>query len=325
MKKVILAAAIFLCCRQPALASVDPAMQQALDSARRRVDLSLDQTNPFELDIDFVFQLKSPIHGRLTFKWEAKDRWWRKIVAGDFHQIEVRNGEWHYTARNASSTPLLVDYLIGLLNFGLKPQDLTAKREKRRTEHGIEMNCIQVESKGSFDSSRDVCLSTASNDILLDERIEPPDVQRREEYGDYFDFGTHRYPRELVLFVNGSKVITAAVVNLASATFDESLLTPPPGAVARRDCDGLKPPVVIKASEVNFTPSAREKGGGVLMVAVTVGTDGSVTEVRLAGSSGLPLDADTVRTIQAYKFKPAMCGTDPVVSDITIEVNFRMQ
>jgi len=59
---------------------------------------------------------------------EKKDQWWRSLVLGDYQQIEVKDGEWHYTKRNADFTPLLVGNLINLLSFGAGSENLAAKQ-----------------------------------------------------------------------------------------------------------------------------------------------------------------------------------------------------
>jgi TonB family protein len=326
MKKLLLVAAAALCYLDPALASVDPAVQQSLIVAAKRADLSSDESGPFQLEVDFVAQLNVPIRGHLSLKWEKKDRWWRSVVLGDFQQIEVKDGEWHYTKRNADFTPLPVGYLINLLSFGAGSENLAAKREKRRTENGVELNCIQT-TRTDFpkEGPHDFCLNGASNEIAVDEWQDVPDEKRREQFNGYFDFGTHSYPRRLELIVNGSKVIAANVVNLALATFDPSLLTPPEGAIARRECDGLKHAIPVKTPDPAYPKSAGNNGTmGDSAVAMTVLTDGSVANIRLVGRASRSMDDATLQTLKGWKFKPAMCGSEPVVTDITVIVSFRI-
>ena len=147
VNRLLVSAIIVLATVGPAFASVDPALQQSLLSARQRADLSNNQTTPFQMDVDFVIQLDVPTRGHLTLKWEAKDRWWRGVVIEGFQQIEVKNGEWHYTSRNLGFTPIQVVNLIALLDFdylnlGGDSGEMIAKKGKRRTEGGILMNCI---------------------------------------------------------------------------------------------------------------------------------------------------------------------------------------
>jgi TonB family protein len=172
----------------------------------------------------------------------------------------------------------------------------------------------------------EVCINSASHDILSDEWKEPPDEQRSEEYTDYFDFGGHRYPRKLELLVNGAKVISASVGMLTKTTFDEALLVPPKGAIERRQCADMKHPVPIKTPDPMYPQSASQNQlMGDTIVAMTVLTDGSVTDIQLVGSAGHSMDDATLQTMKAWKFKPAMCGADPVVSDIEVVVSFRLQ
>jgi TonB family protein len=327
MKKLLLIAAAGLCYLRPALATVDPAVQQSLIVAEQRADLSSDESGPFQLEVDFVAQLNVPTRGHLSLRWEKKGRWWRDVVLGDYQQIEVKDGEWHYTKRNADFTPLPVGNLINLLSFGAGSENLAAKRVKRRTENGVELNCIET-TRRDFPKAdpHEICLNGTSNEIAVDEWQEVPDEKRREQFNDYFDFGTHRYPRRLELVVNGSKVIAANVVDLAVATFDPSLLTPPQGAIARRECEGLKRAIPVK-TPVPAVPKSVRVGGmmGDSTVAMTVLTDGSVANIRLVGRASRSMDEATLQTLKGWKFKPAMCGAESVVTDITVIVSFRIK
>ena len=313
---------MLLCAGAPALAQSDSGLQQLLISASQRSQLAYNPSGPYVLDVDFVAQTNVPERGHMTLKWEANDRWWRQTDLGDFHQVEVKNGEWHYTSRNASFTALRVTDLIELLQFAYGATRLTARKEKHRTENGVEMNCIEVDHKGLPEGSHEICLRTGSNDILLDNLQFSPNVQRRAQFSDYFDFGAHRYPRKLELIEDSSKVITANVVNLQSAPFDESLLAPPSGAVARRECGGMKHAMPIKSFNFQRPLSADKRIGGTVAVTVTVQTDGTVSDVQFEETAGQMLDAVTLKALRSAKFAPSMCGSEPVVSDFIVRVDF---
>ena len=112
MKKLMLVA-VLLASSLPHLfgSSKNLEAQELLVTAQRRASLFRDQPNPFQLDVDFIAQVNTALQGHLTLKWEAKDRWWRKIVMGDFQQIEIRSGERQYTSRNLSFTPARIGEL----------------------------------------------------------------------------------------------------------------------------------------------------------------------------------------------------------------------
>jgi|SRR5215469_525385 len=132
MKKLALTTTLLVCSLSRLLGAIDPAGQQLLITAKQRASLFQDQASPLQLDVDFVVQILVPTQGHLTLKWEANDRWWRKIVMGDFEQIEVRNGERLYTSRNLDFTPVRIGELISLLQFAEGSTGLSVKKKRNR-------------------------------------------------------------------------------------------------------------------------------------------------------------------------------------------------
>jgi TonB family protein len=326
MKNLVLSIVLFLCSFSPLLRATDPAAEQLLITAKQQASLFHDQASPFQIDVDFVAQTNAPTEGHLTLKWAAKDRWWRKIVMDRFEQIEIRNGDRLYTSRNIVFTPVRIGELISLLQFAEGSAGLLVKKQKQRVENGVEITCLRVEQENVKAKPHEVCVNTASHEILRDEWQEPPDERRKEQYSDYFDFGGHHYPRKLQLLVNGSVVITARVQDLTTTVFDQALLLPPKGAIERRQCSDMKHAVPVKTPEPMYPQSASQnKLTGDTTVAMTVLTDGSVSDIRLIGSATHSMDDASLQTLKGWKFKPAMCGSEPVVSDIEVVVSFRLQ
>lgn len=326
MKKLVLATALFLCSLSRLLGATDPAAQQLLITPKQQASLFHDQASPFQIDVDFVVQMNAPTQGHLTLKWEAKDRWWRKIVMDRFEQIEIRNDDRHYTSRNIDFTPVRIGELISLLQFAEGSAGLLVKKQKQRVENGVEITCLQVEQENVKAKPHEVCINSASREILRDEWQDPPDERRKEQYSNYFDFAGHHYPRKLQLLVNGSVVITANVQDLTTTVFDQALLLPPKGAIERRKCSDMKHAVPMKTPDPMYPKSASQnKLMGDTTVAMTVLTDGSVTDIRLIGTATRSMDDATLQTLRGWKFKPAMCGSEPVVSDIEVVVSFRLQ
>lgn len=326
MRKVILTTALLVCSFPLLLGgSTDPAAQQLLVSAKQQASLFHDQANPLQLNVDFVAQMNVPTQGHLTLKWEARDRWWRKIVMGDFEQIDIRNGDKLYTTRNVSFTPVRVGELISLLQFAEGSESLQLKKQRQRVENGVETTCLKVERENTKGKPHEVCINSASHDIVSDDWPEPPDERRREQYTDYFDIGGHRYPRKLQLLVNGTSAIAANVESVTAIAFDPKLLVAPKGAIERRQCADIKHAVPVKTPDPIYPKSASQnKLMGDAIVAMTVLTDGSVTDIQLIGSATRSMDEATLQTLKSWRFKPAMCGTDPVVSDIQVVVSFRL-
>ena len=76
--------------------------------------------------------MNAPTQGHLTLKWEAKDRWWRKIVMDRFEQIEIRNDDRHYTSREYRFYPVKIGELISLLPVAEGSAGLLVKKQKQR-------------------------------------------------------------------------------------------------------------------------------------------------------------------------------------------------
>lgn len=327
MKKLINATALVICSFSVVLGATDPAARELLVTAKQQASLFHNQDKPFQLDVDFVLQMNVPTPGHLILKWVAKDRWWRRIDMQGFEQIEIRDGDRLYTSRNIDFTPIRIGELVSLLQFAEGSDSLVVRKQRQRREDGgTEISCLQVGQENVKGKPHEVCVNLASHEILRDEWQEPPDERRKEEYLDYFDFAGHHYPRKLRLLVNGSAVITANIQNLATTSFDDGQLLPPKGAIERRQCNDMKHAVAVKTPEPAYPRSASENRlMGDTAVAMTVMTDGSVTNIRLIGTSTHSMDDATLQTLRDWKFKPAMCGSEPVVSDIEVVVSFRLQ
>src|ERR1022692_1805900 len=140
-----------------------------------------DQASPLQLDVDFVAQINVPTQGHLTLKWEAWDRWWRKIVMGDFEQIDIRNGDKLFTSRNITFTPVRVRELISLLRIAEVSEGRQVKKQRQRVENGVDTTCLTVEPENAKGKPHEVCINSASHDIVSDDWQEPHDERRTEQ------------------------------------------------------------------------------------------------------------------------------------------------
>jgi TonB family protein len=213
-----------------------------------------------------------------------------------------------------------------LLHFTYAPEEVRAKKLKQHVENGVELSCFQVEQEKFKGNPHEVCVDAASHEILSEEWQEPPDERRREQFSGYSDFGGHRFPQRLQFQEDGIMVVTANVTGLKNASFDKALLAAPKGAIERRHCADMKRAVPVKTPDPLYPKSAsRNKLMGDTTVAMTVLTDGSVSNIQVLGRATQSMDDATLETLKGWRFKPAMCGANPVVSDIVVVVSFRLQ
>lgn len=324
MKKQFLTTVILLGSLPPLFGSSDPVAQQMLVAAKQQADIFHDQASPFQLEVDFVAQINIPTKGYLILKWESKDHWWRKVVMGAYGQIEVRNGEKLSIRRNVGFTPVQVRRLINLLAFPKRSEDLIAVKQRYQDQNGVIASCITAEKRDAKSSSHEVCIDAASQEILSDTWQDLPDEPNVEHFSDYFDFGGHRFPRKLQLRINSSTAIAANVTSLKTIAFDKALLVPPQGAIERRQCTDIKAPVLLNKVKIQYPKSALQNGlAGDSIASLTILADGTIEDVQLIGRVANTMDEAALEAMRKWKFKPAMCGTEPVVSDIEAVVSFR--
>jgi len=322
MRRALLIAATLVCIAVPGIARVDPAAQQLLDSATKPADLFEHGTKPFELLIHVSAQLSTPTEGDLLIRWKAPDQWWSKVVLGSFQQITIRNGEEEYTLRNGDITSVVIQDLFRLVPF--RPNmwsPFRATKRRSKTLNGFASLCVEAVRANYKSDVHELCFD-ASYHTLLSDDWHNFDKHRRQEFSNYADFKGARFPRTMQLALNGRLLIAAEVVRLQFAAFDPALLIPPEGAIARRNCPNLKTAVILKRVWPDYGLVGHPKGE--VRLSVTVLPDGSVSDARVLGSGGRVIDPPALAALKQWKFKPAMCGDEPVTSDVEVEFSFSL-
>lgn len=85
-------------------------------------------------------------------------------------------------------------------------------------------------------------------------------------------------------------------------------------------------PIAIYDPQPEYSERAREaKYQGTDVLSIIVQADGSVApEIQVVKPLGLGLDAEAIKTVRTWKFKPAMRNGAPVAVRVLIEVTFRL-
>jgi len=295
--------------------SKPPDAQQLLDTALQSSDLFHGTHSPFVLDADFTAQLNVPIQGNLQIRWGSNDHWRLEIKLGPFAMVKTRNGEQTHILRNVAFTPARVEDLFTLLRLNQRALRLTAQGMKNRHENGQSFNCIK------YGDSLQACTDASTGDLVS---IESPAAEgkNRADYSDFVDFEGLRIPRHLRLLNRGGNVVSVQVTRLASEPFDDKLLVLPKEAIARRECDGEKPPRVTKMGEIKLPAGV---SSSTVSTTVTVLEDGSIADVQVTSAASKAINDAVVKAIRTSTFKPAMCGSDPVTSDFDITITSTVQ
>ena len=85
-------------------------------------------------------------------------------------------------------------------------------------------------------------------------------------------------------------------------------------------------PVAVYKTEIEYPASARAEGvEGKLKLKLTIGADGSVTDVEVLSSVQEALDASVIATVKQWRFKPALkCGKPVAGGTFTVFRTFEL-
>lgn len=269
-------------------------------------------------------QIHKPETGHFTWKWSGKELWQEETTLADFHQVAVRKEDKTFTARNLAYAPLPLREIHEVFNAPhVAPDKWDIAKAKLKLRGSLE--CIELRNPSHGDWKREICVSADTKQVSSDETTTPTEVRRRE-FSDYQSFLNNSIPRKLTLTIDGVPVLTVVVTLLEERMYKTDDFVAPANSTVRRTCANMTWPKAIRTPDPVYPPSERVMHvNGTSIVSVTVLPDGSVSNVYLVGSSYHDMDAVTQQIVKTWKFKPAMCGTEPVTADIQVQVNFRMR
>ena len=88
----------------------------------------------------------------------------------------------------------------------------------------------------------------------------------------------------------------------------------------------IRPPKELRRPSVQYPPASQDNGDeGTVTLLLAVQTDGSISDIRIARSSGYQrLDAAAVRSLRQAKFQPATCHGKPIAVRIHQSITFKI-
>ena len=313
MKNAILFVTVLAVWSLLAWSQEDQTPAKLLAAVREQSDIFNHAPHPFLLQADLTAQLAAPVQGRLTIHWQSKNHWRRELELGLYKEIVVRVGEWEYAKRNMGFAPIRASDAVLLLEFA-KPNDhIAAKSTKTHNSGGVALTCISLQSTVNNERYK-MCVDPAAHEILTYDPWPYGLSGGAAAFSGYVGIEEMQFPKHLELREAGQgATVTVNVTKLEDQAFDANLLTPPPGATERRYCEVMSPPFMIQKPDIaslgQFSQDVHVR------FQVTVLTDGSVGAIQVIGQSSAEA-ADRIRKVWMHaRYKPAMCGTEPVVAD----------
>jgi TonB family protein len=85
-------------------------------------------------------------------------------------------------------------------------------------------------------------------------------------------------------------------------------------------------PILVSSAEPEFPESARggkDKFEGTCIIGLVVDSSGGVQDVHVRRSLRPDFDANAIKAVQQYRFKPAIRSGEPVAVAVSVEVKFQ--
>jgi TonB family protein len=99
-----------------------------------------------------------------------------------------------------------------------------------------------------------------------------------------------------------------------------------PASFAQQPPSRFKPPVLTERVEARYPEQARKEGiTGTVLLQLVIGTDGSVTEAKVAKPAGHGFDEAALEAALKLRFQPATQEGTPVPVQINYEVQFQLK
>jgi TonB family protein len=116
-----------------------------------------------------------------------------------------------------------------------------------------------------------------------------------------------------------------AMVSAAVAQQPDDNHAPGEGGVPRAGMNGVTPPRCIHCPKPHYTNQARDANfSGVVLLEVTVTTDGKVINPAVVKGPGLGLNEKALAQVQKWKMTPALSPEgNPVNCRVQIEISFQ--
>lgn len=298
-----------------------------LEHARSISDIRSPGSPPFELKATFSFitEKLDTLTGTYTETWLSDARWRRETVVGELHYIQIRADNKEWTSKYEAAFPVKAARVPKM--FQMFPP-LSQKLDFGTVTDRPAIQCALTNADDPQETRLAFCFERKTG--VLIGTVEPQPVGVR--FGDYscqYDqfqrFGARYFPRKVECLLDKHRQIEGKVASLVPvSSVDPSLFMPPPGATQVGACSGhAEPPRVISSPSPSPPVSVRGQDSSVTL-SVIVDAQGHPQDVAIVNSGDKGFDAEAVRAVRKWEFKPATCDGQPISTHMTVVVSFRL-
>jgi hypothetical protein len=312
----------------PILASKKDAEAAALiDRAKQLSSIRADGAPAFRMKVSFksIKPDRSELEGTYTETWVSKAQWRRETVLGGFHRIQVVAGRKRWQLDNSPIVPQPLPDIGSLSEIdrqgkdGWKPRKLSEKEVKH-----LNVRCLDTDPDPR--GARSALCFDENNGLLVAE-VEPWEMgtQIKDKscfFADYQKFADRLVARSYECDEDKRPSLEAKMVELiAEPTPDPALFAPLQGAKESVNCLGkVEAPQVARPADL-MAP-AHFHGKALVVVELTVGSDGKSVDPRITSPPNPDLDRRSLEAVGRTRFHPATCDGEPMPVEIGFEIGF---
>ena len=333
--QVVLAARVLA--QQPATTSQAPALPKdpraILEAARPHYDFADPKLKPWHLKASYQLydpDGKATVQGSWEYWWAAPTVHRSTVVRQDasHSEWETRNGSIY---RRESSAPLKyfernLDTIL-LYNFPSTSAPNAGKTKLGLKMIGKETACVtstfQPEGPLSlpqyycFDSATLALINTFSNSV-------------ESQYSQFAKIGDHYFPRHITVRVEKQIALTISIESIDGIDPADAALIIPSDAVAvhgaaRHDTQGaavsdMNGSLAKKSFPVYPQSAKSQRIQGVVVLGVTIGADGKVSNVELLASPSPLLTESAVDSVKKWEYHPYLIDGQSVEVETVVNV-----
>jgi TonB family protein len=323
LQRSSLAASIIVLCALCAFAETKQLEgERIVSDAVRLSDIRASHAPAFRIRATFNTLREAPqASGRYTETWLSREQWRREINIGKFQLVELARLERKWVLDSGEMAPDAAIAVINAIDLTTLPKPSKVKKIVDKNLDGAKARCVWSETEVQTDL---YCVDVGNHTLLSYESLwhGSQKVHTVYRYKSYGSFGDHVFPRFVEVDREGAASVDVRSEVLPDVSADESLFAPLVGGFEVTNCPAsdITSPVREFAPEPHF-PIGHDEHPFVVL-SLIVDDAGKPHLVRVTRSAGPDYDAEAVKTVERWKFKPAQCRGKNVGLAISLGVSF---
>jgi TonB family protein len=310
---------IALACSTGVVSAEDAQLRaQAVAIISRAKIASLIKGGPYNIRTEVTFSTSSAdgkaVSGSLNRLKGSKGYLRQSIVWGDYRASMVGVNMQVASVGPWDLEPYAVRRLFSLVPFSVGEFD--TKDVVRAIRDGGTSTCVDFETiEGEARATGDICFSKA-NGTMVEARV----GDKTYDYSGYYEIAGARLPGHIEYREQSGFSLTVNIVMTKLDTLSEDAFAFPAGAEVRTLCHRFSEPIPISVPQ----PSGRDTGTvNKVSVQAEVTAEGVVVNPFVVRSDRPELNAEALKTVQAWRYEPGTCEGKPNQMRIDLEVQFQ--